>query len=50
MQQLILKRVSSDEMNNLAVKQGMVTMIQDGIIKALNGITSIEEVWRATKN
>ncbi len=50
MQQLILKRVSSEELNNLAISQGMVTMIQDGIIKAANGVTSIEEVWRATKN
>lgn len=50
MQQQILKRVSSDELNNLAISQGMVTMIQDGIIKASEGITSMEEVWRATKN
>ncbi len=50
MQQLILKRVSSAELNNLAISQGMVTMIQDGILKALDGITTMEEVWRATKN
>ena len=30
-------------------KQGMFTMKQDGIIKALRGQTSIEEVWSATK-
>lgn len=50
MQQQILKRVSSDELNNLAVSQGMVTMIQDGIIKALEGNTTMAEIWRATKN
>lgn len=50
MQQLILKRVSSDELNNLAISQGMVTMIQDGIIKASEGVTTMEEVWRSTKN
>ncbi len=50
MQQLILKRVSSDELNNLARSQGMASMVQDGILKACNGVTSMEEVWRATKN
>lgn len=50
MQQLILKRVSSDELNQLAISQGMVTMIQDGILKALEGVTTMEEIWRATKN
>jgi len=50
MQQLILKRVSSDELNNLARSQGMASMVQDGILKACDGVTSMEEVWRATKN
>lgn len=50
MQQQILKRVSSTELNNLAISQGMVTMIQDGIIKASQGATTMSEVWRATKN
>lgn len=50
MQQLILKRVSSNELNNLAISQGMTSMIQDGILKVCDGITSMEEVWRATKN
>ncbi len=50
MQQLILRRVSSEELNNLAINQGMVTMIQDGIIKAIKGTTSMKEVWRTTKN
>ncbi len=30
-------------------KQGMLSMKQDGIVKALQGQTSIEEVWRVTK-
>lgn len=50
MQQLILKRVSSEELNTQAINQGMVTMIQDGILKALEGVTSMEEIWRATKS
>jgi len=46
---LVLKRTSGDEIAASAVKNGMVTMVQDGIIKALRGDTTIEEVWRATR-
>ncbi len=31
-----------------AREQGMITMKQDGILKALKGITTIDEVWRVT--
>ena len=30
----------------IAVQQGMVTMAQDGLLKALEGITDVEEVFR----
>ena len=33
-----------NEIAKLAAKQGYLTMAQDGIIKALNGITSLSEV------
>ncbi|MEK9165496.1 MAG: GspE/PulE family protein [Patescibacteria group bacterium] len=33
----------------LARRQGMITMTQDGLLKALKGITSAEEVFRVTK-
>lgn len=46
MADLVLKRVSNDELRNLAVKQGMYTMFQDGIAKAAVGLTTIEEVFR----
>jgi type IV pilus assembly protein PilB len=38
--------VSEYQMAALATTQGMVTMIQDGLLKALDGITSVEEVMR----
>ena len=38
-------QVSEYDMQAIAVKQGMVTMVQDGILKALDGITTIEEVF-----
>lgn len=36
--------VSEYQMQEIAVKQGMVTMAQDGLLKALDGITSVDEV------
>lgn len=48
--QLALKRVSSSELAEQAIKEGMITMKQDGIMKAIDGITTLEEVWRVTKD
>lgn len=45
-QNLIVARSTSSEIQRLAVSQGMVTMRQDGYLKALQGITTIEEVNR----
>lgn len=39
-------KVSEYDMQKIAVEQGMITMVQDGLIKALDGITSVEEVFR----
>ncbi len=36
------------EIMQAAIEDGMVTMAQDGILKAVEGLTSMEEVWRAT--
>jgi len=41
--------VSEYQMQEIAVRHGMVTMVQDGIIKALDGITTIEEVFAVTE-
>lgn len=46
-EQIILsEKVSEYEMLDIAIKNGMLTMVQDGILKATQGITSIEEVFR----
>jgi type IV pilus assembly protein PilB len=45
-QELILKRSTSSEIQNAAQEQGMVTMHQDGYFKALTGLTTISEVNR----
>jgi len=44
--ELIVKKATSDQIQNQAQKQGMMIMVEDGFIKAVQGITSIEEVLR----
>ena len=46
---IILTEHSEHNIQKEAEKQGMITMKQDGIIKALNGITTIEEVLRVAE-
>ncbi len=43
---LILNRKAASELEKIAVQQGMLLMKQDGYLKALDGITTIEEVLR----
>lgn len=38
--------ISEYDMREVAKRQGMVTMAQDGLLKALEGLTSVEEVKR----
>ncbi len=47
--QLILERASAEVIERVAHEQGMVSMYEDGISKALAGQTSIEEVLRITR-
>ncbi|NQT49473.1 type II/IV secretion system protein [Candidatus Kuenenbacteria bacterium] len=42
-------KVSEYDMLEIAVKNGMITMVQDGLIKALKGITSVKEVFRVSE-
>jgi type IV pilus assembly protein PilB len=45
----IVAKTSGDEINKTAISEGMLTLIQDGILKAISGTTTMEEVWRVTK-
>jgi type IV pilus assembly protein PilB len=45
-QQLILKRATSAEIQKMAIQQGMVTMREDGYLKALDGRTTLTEINR----
>lgn len=49
-QQLTIKRASSADLMAQSKKDGLITLKQDGILKALDGLTTIEEVWRVTKD
>lgn len=49
-QKLIVARATSSEIQRKAQEQGMVTMRQDGYLKVLQGITTIEEVNRVTSD
>ncbi len=50
MKKAILDGVPSFELQKIAQKDGMITLEQDGLIKALNGVTSLEEVYKLVKN
>lgn len=46
MEGLLAKRASTPEIQNQAQKDGMITMKQDGYLKVLGGLTTLEEVAR----
>jgi len=46
---LIMQQATSGEIHNQAVNEGMRTMYQDGLIKCLQGSTTLEEVLRVTQ-
>jgi len=43
---LIMKRANADEIRAAAVEGGMITMTEDGFEKAVQGITTLEEILR----
>jgi general secretion pathway protein E len=45
----VAKRVSSGELKETAARDGMTSLRDDGVTKVLNGVTSIEEVVRVTR-
>ena len=49
-EKLILSGAASEyDVRDNAKKNGMITMAQDGLLKALDGITSVEEVFRVSE-
>ncbi len=44
--QLVIDKAPSFKILQQAIEDGMITMLQDGILKVLDGITSLEEIYR----
>jgi type II secretory ATPase GspE/PulE/Tfp pilus assembly ATPase PilB-like protein len=42
----IMRRADANEVKKIAVKNGMVTLLEDGFLKAIDGRTTIEEILR----
>ncbi|MGB4966975.1 MAG: GspE/PulE family protein [Candidatus Saccharimonadales bacterium] len=47
-QQLIVSSATSEKIQTIAIQEGMLTMQVDGLVKALRGQTTIEEILRVT--
>jgi general secretion pathway protein E len=45
----VMRHATSAELRQEAIREGMVTMYEDGMRKALNGVTTFEEVLRVTR-
>ncbi len=50
LEEIMSSKISENDIAEEAKKQGMITMKQDGIMKALLGLTTIEEVLRTTED
>lgn len=48
-QHLIMENATSDAIQEKAIEEGMVTMQMDGFVKALRGLTTVEEILRVTR-
>ena len=47
---LVLRHAEAKELQRAAIEEGMRTMFEDGVTKALDGITTLEEVMRTTRD
>lgn len=47
---LINQKANSDDIEREAVKEGMLSMVEDGFVKAIKSVTTIEEILRVTKD
>ena len=46
---MIFKKADAGEIENKAKEKGMLTMVEDGFVKAVQGLTSVEEILRVTR-
>ncbi|WP_107829610.1 GspE/PulE family protein [Campylobacter concisus] len=46
---MVANDASKDELKSVAYKEGFIDMFHDGVVRAANGITTLEEVYRVAK-
>jgi type IV pilus assembly protein PilB len=46
---LVTQEATTEQLDDQAKKEGMATMVEDGFLKVLGGVTSLEEILRVTK-
>ena len=46
---MVANGASKDELKSVAYEEGFIDMFRDGVIRAANGITTLEEVYRVAK-
>ena len=46
---MIVSKVSASDLQKQAMEEGMLTMKQDGFVKVMEGVTTIEEVLRVAE-
>jgi general secretion pathway protein E len=49
LRRLVMQHAGMSELEEQARKEGMRTMYEDGLVKAMRGVTTIEEVLRVTQ-
>ena len=47
--QHILRQESAEEIEKTAKKEGFIKMVEDGYLKVLDGVTTMEEVLRVAE-
>jgi len=48
-QVILSEQISEHVMQEIAVRHGMILMVQDGLLKTLNGVTTVDEVFRVAQ-
>lgn len=46
---LVIQKSSAEDINTQAVKSGMTSLLHDGVVKTLSGVTTFDEVLRAVR-
>jgi general secretion pathway protein E len=49
LRRMVMQHATSGELQQQAIAEGMRTMYQDGLLKCLQGVTTVEEVLRVTQ-